>query len=177
MKVTVLWDVASCSFVEIDRRFRGAYCLHHLIALMMEAASTSETSVNIPEDSHLYIAAVRTWNLTYVLSVRQQMWLKCDGVTHVHLLPRFRMPGALSLPPVTPSCYGTLTRYFFEIWGFHYNESSYFVLQGCDTVCSLVCGYRLLGSACSTNLLHWRWKLHVPSYTLRWKQNVPPKRR
>jgi hypothetical protein len=25
----VLWDVAPCSLVEIDRRFRGAYCLHH----------------------------------------------------------------------------------------------------------------------------------------------------
>jgi hypothetical protein len=23
------WDVAPCSHVEVDRRFRGAYCLHH----------------------------------------------------------------------------------------------------------------------------------------------------
>jgi hypothetical protein len=45
--MTVFWDVASCSLV--------------LITLMMEAASTSETSVNfyqttqhnIPEDGHL----------------------------------------------------------------------------------------------------------------------------
>jgi hypothetical protein len=29
MKVTVSWDVALCSLVEIDRRFRGAYCLHY----------------------------------------------------------------------------------------------------------------------------------------------------
>jgi hypothetical protein len=28
MKMTVFWDVAQCSVVEIDRRFRGAYCLH-----------------------------------------------------------------------------------------------------------------------------------------------------
>jgi hypothetical protein len=40
--------------------------------LMMEAGSTSETSVNfyqttrrnIPEDSHFILAAVRTWDLT-----------------------------------------------------------------------------------------------------------------
>jgi hypothetical protein len=55
MKMTVFWDFAPCSLVEIDRRFRGA--------LMMEAASTSETSVNfyettrrnIPEDRHLHL--------------------------------------------------------------------------------------------------------------------------
>jgi hypothetical protein len=29
MKMAVLWDVAPRSLVEIDRRFRGAYCLHH----------------------------------------------------------------------------------------------------------------------------------------------------
>jgi hypothetical protein len=28
-KMTVLWDAASRSLVEIDRRFGGAYCLHH----------------------------------------------------------------------------------------------------------------------------------------------------
>jgi hypothetical protein len=47
------------SLVEVYRRFRGACCL---IALMMEAASISETSVNfyqttrryIPEDSYLH---------------------------------------------------------------------------------------------------------------------------
>jgi hypothetical protein len=55
MKMTVFWVVAPCSLFEIYRRFRGAYCL---IALMMEALSTSETSVsfyataqrNNPED-------------------------------------------------------------------------------------------------------------------------------
>jgi hypothetical protein len=62
MKMTVFWVVASCRLVEAYRRFKGT-C--HLLfqdddALMMEAASTSETSVNLyqttrrnnPEDSH-----------------------------------------------------------------------------------------------------------------------------
>jgi hypothetical protein len=41
MKMVVFWVVAPCSLAEVYRRFRGA------IALMMEAASTSETSVNV----------------------------------------------------------------------------------------------------------------------------------
>jgi hypothetical protein len=29
-EITALtWDVAPCSHVEVDRRFRGAYCLYH----------------------------------------------------------------------------------------------------------------------------------------------------
>jgi hypothetical protein len=66
MKMAVFWHIAPCCLV-VYRRYRGACCLHHqgeefIIALMMEAASTSETSVNfyqtvrhnIPEDSHLH---------------------------------------------------------------------------------------------------------------------------
>jgi hypothetical protein len=52
MNVSVFWVVAPCSLVEV----------YQLIALMMEAASTSETSVNFhqtawcnnPEDSRLH---------------------------------------------------------------------------------------------------------------------------
>jgi hypothetical protein len=70
--MAVFWVVAPCSLVEVYQRFRGAFCLHHpgdhrpdvreerkelvrfqvltavvvIIALMMEAASTSETMVN-----------------------------------------------------------------------------------------------------------------------------------
>jgi hypothetical protein len=28
MKIRAFWDVAPCSLAEVDRRFRGAYCLH-----------------------------------------------------------------------------------------------------------------------------------------------------
>jgi hypothetical protein len=28
-KLTILWNVQPYSIVETDRRFRGAYCLHH----------------------------------------------------------------------------------------------------------------------------------------------------
>jgi hypothetical protein len=29
MKTAVFWDVVLCSLVDINRRFRGVYCLHH----------------------------------------------------------------------------------------------------------------------------------------------------
>jgi hypothetical protein len=29
LKMIVFWDVAPCSLVDIDWRFRGVYCLHH----------------------------------------------------------------------------------------------------------------------------------------------------
>jgi hypothetical protein len=57
----VFWDVLPCKII-VDRRFRGTCCLHHqgdesLIARMIEAARTSETSIDnyftrqyIPED-------------------------------------------------------------------------------------------------------------------------------
>jgi hypothetical protein len=45
MEMTVMWDVAPCSLIGINRRFRGAYSLNHQpIALFMEAVNTSETS-------------------------------------------------------------------------------------------------------------------------------------
>jgi hypothetical protein len=45
-KMTVFWDVAPCSLVEVYRRFRGACFLHHQGDELTEAESTSETSVN-----------------------------------------------------------------------------------------------------------------------------------
>jgi hypothetical protein len=58
MTMAVIWIVALCSLVEVYRRFTGACFLHH--QALIEAASTSETSVNFyqttqrknPEDSH-----------------------------------------------------------------------------------------------------------------------------
>jgi hypothetical protein len=35
MKMTVFWDAAPCSLVEIFRRFRGTYCLKHQGGIIM----------------------------------------------------------------------------------------------------------------------------------------------
>jgi hypothetical protein len=56
METIAFWDIAPCSFVDVYRRFIGA--------LMMEAISNTETSVNfyrttcrnIPEDCHIVAA-------------------------------------------------------------------------------------------------------------------------
>jgi hypothetical protein len=62
--MTIFWVVVLHSLKEVYWHFRGACCLHHhIIALMMDAASTSETLLNFhqatwrnnPEDSHLQI--------------------------------------------------------------------------------------------------------------------------
>jgi hypothetical protein len=29
MKMTALWDTVPCRFIEVHRRFRHEYCLHH----------------------------------------------------------------------------------------------------------------------------------------------------
>jgi hypothetical protein len=43
-KMAVFWVMRRVVWLEVHRRFRGAYCLQHL---MLEVASTSETLVNI----------------------------------------------------------------------------------------------------------------------------------
>jgi hypothetical protein len=68
----VFWDVLPCKII-VDRRFRCTRCLHHVTALMMEAARTSETSVDNyftrytsqKTNLNFIFAAVRTWNLTH----------------------------------------------------------------------------------------------------------------
>jgi hypothetical protein len=44
MKMAVFWDIAPCSLVKIDRRFKGAYCLHHQVNFYQT------TRRNNPED-------------------------------------------------------------------------------------------------------------------------------
>jgi hypothetical protein len=29
MNMTVFWDMVPCSLIDVDRYFRGVYCLHH----------------------------------------------------------------------------------------------------------------------------------------------------
>jgi hypothetical protein len=77
--MTAFWDIAPCSIVEVDRRFRASYFLHHrFIDLMMEAVCTSETSVNlyeatrhsIPEGCHIHIRRRENLKSHSQLSIR-----------------------------------------------------------------------------------------------------------
>jgi hypothetical protein len=99
-EMTVFWTVAPCSLVEVYRRLRGACGLHNqgddhssLIALMMEATSTSETSVNVyqttqrnsPEDGHLhenYLSYLRPRRKNSVRSISKTGQRQFSSVTH-----------------------------------------------------------------------------------------------
>jgi hypothetical protein len=57
--MTVMWNIAPCSLVEIVRHFRGAYYLYHQggdIAQMMEAVCTSEMTDYYTETTRYYVA-------------------------------------------------------------------------------------------------------------------------
>jgi hypothetical protein len=52
MKITVVWDVAPCSLVDIDRRFRGIQCLHNHGLVAETLLIFYQTARHmIPEDS------------------------------------------------------------------------------------------------------------------------------
>jgi hypothetical protein len=83
MKMTVFWDDAPCSLI--------------VIALMMEAGGTSETSVNfyettwcnIPEGSHLHPAFRNLDTLTTEKQFysKNYMTYKCDSTKNI-ILPK-----------------------------------------------------------------------------------------
>jgi hypothetical protein len=47
MQITAFWDIAPCSLVEVDRRFRGAYGLYDQVSdhYPDDGVSISETSI------------------------------------------------------------------------------------------------------------------------------------
>jgi hypothetical protein len=71
------WDVAPCSHVEVDRSFRGAYCLHYqgdwwwrpYAPLKRRSASTWLHGATSQKTLNFTLAAVRTWTLTYILTL------------------------------------------------------------------------------------------------------------
>jgi hypothetical protein len=54
MKMAVFWDFAPCSMVEIDQRFRGAYCLHHQGGVTV-GKFLPDYMVQHPDGSHFHI--------------------------------------------------------------------------------------------------------------------------
>jgi hypothetical protein len=44
MKTTDFWDTARRSLMEVDRHFRGTYCLYHQVSSIIETVRTFETS-------------------------------------------------------------------------------------------------------------------------------------
>jgi hypothetical protein len=101
MMTSAMWDVAPCSLVETEQHFRGAYCLCHQGALIIEAVSISETYFdfyrttrhNNPEDSHLRLEMCvmePCYNTHFLLIFKQTEglflnWLVCRKTRIPHL--------------------------------------------------------------------------------------------
>jgi hypothetical protein len=68
--MAVFCNVTPCRLVDINRRYRGAFFIHHQgdfnhIVLMMEAVIASETSVNIYHSSRCIIPEDSSENLKF----------------------------------------------------------------------------------------------------------------
>jgi hypothetical protein len=81
VKFRVFSDVAPCSHVEVDRRFRGASCLQHssdnvrqYASLKLRFTSTWLHGATSQKTLNFILAAVRTWNLTLRLVVVCGRW-------------------------------------------------------------------------------------------------------
>jgi hypothetical protein len=75
-KLTVFWDVAPCSLVDIYRRFRGACCPHPSPDWWRQQAPLKHWSISsrlhgsISQKTVIFIfAAVRRRNLTYIFVI------------------------------------------------------------------------------------------------------------
>jgi hypothetical protein len=72
--MTVFWIAAPCNLVEVCRRFRGAYCLHHNChddggsKCLWGASELSP----IYTAQHVRLAVVRIWNLTHYKAVTKE---------------------------------------------------------------------------------------------------------
>jgi hypothetical protein len=89
LKFRVFWDVARCSQVDVERRFRGAYCLHHqgnhhsspwwwrqYAPLKYRSTSTWPHGATSQKTLNFMLSAVRTWNLTFIKCFRYNPSLK-----------------------------------------------------------------------------------------------------
>jgi hypothetical protein len=77
-KFRLFWNVAVCSHVEVDRRFRYALCLNNQ-ALMMEAVRTSETSVNFNVSTWPYILEEFKLHTRQRENLKTQICVQCGN--------------------------------------------------------------------------------------------------
>jgi hypothetical protein len=78
--ITCRWHPSRTLHNEVSPKFTDVSGVYFIIRSLLEAVSTSETSVNFYDTAHcisqqtaiIILAVVRTWNLTKELSVRRQ---------------------------------------------------------------------------------------------------------
>jgi hypothetical protein len=88
MKMKAFRNIASCNLAEIDRRFRGTYCIYHQrvdTAVMMEAVRNSETSVYFYETTRSHISRKLSSSLMLVCITITSQIGECR-VMHTHFV-------------------------------------------------------------------------------------------
>jgi hypothetical protein len=125
----VFWGVAPCSHVEVDRRFRGAYC--PIIALIMEAVRTSETSVNFNVTTRRYIQE------------DSKRLVSCSFFNTVSICERFRD-----------------SQIQWRVWGFHGSVSEHCGFVGCYAMYTVILLYtsvfQMKTASCCSNVMVYR---------------------
>jgi hypothetical protein len=92
LKMAVFLVVAPCSLVDVYRRFRDAYCLHHQgdgrqqASLKRRWTSTRLHGATIQKTVFFILAAVRTSNFTQFLTVQNSNRILSGLFTHILLL-------------------------------------------------------------------------------------------
>jgi hypothetical protein len=120
MKMTVFWDVAPCSLVEVYRRFRGTYCLNHQgddrsIPTRLHGAISQKTVI-IEEQMF-----ARSWRLQYFVQHENRAksalenWLLDYGNTQTP-------------PLITHGTYTYLFAYLLVSFCLHHNFQGYRLL-------------------------------------------------
>jgi hypothetical protein len=82
MKMTVFWDVAPCSLVEVYRRFRGAYFLHH-------GATSQKTFSDTSLDDSAYVFWCRSFVAINWMILGEERFI----TLRVTMINRFRARG------------------------------------------------------------------------------------
>jgi hypothetical protein len=71
----VFWDILPCKMIA-DRRFRGAYCLHHqgCRVYWLAICSSSDCSYTVPDDEINELETCRTLNINIMVYPTEIPW-------------------------------------------------------------------------------------------------------
>jgi hypothetical protein len=89
MKFRVFWDVAPCSHVEVDRHFRGAYCIRHEGHKSITFFLFLITNVvSLPVLKYQGLSLLNITPLSPLVDVRSPLYnVACVGITPSDELP------------------------------------------------------------------------------------------
>jgi hypothetical protein len=78
MKMTAFGDIAPCSLVEADRRFRGAYCLHRQGGWWRQYAPSTRPHDAISQKAVIFTAYSFLWESEVIIVYSAKLWMRID---------------------------------------------------------------------------------------------------